>query len=74
MTEERPPIPQDILDGAQNGRDWFDAYLTVGFTEEQAIQLVCRTIVSTNYTMSPEMEQAMSKLSMLFDRSLAEDV
>ena len=41
-------LPKEITDGAQDGRNWFDAYLAVGFTEEQALKLVHRPLVIVN--------------------------
>jgi hypothetical protein len=37
-------VPEFIMEGAENGRDWFVAYRRVGFTEEQAMALVTRAI------------------------------
>lgn len=66
-------IPQEIRDGAQNGRDWFDAYCEVGFTEEQAMQLVCRAVVSVQSTWPPEMMEAMQRQTAWLERMLAEE-
>lgn len=67
-------IPDEIMEGAQNGRDWFDAYLAVGFNEEQALQLVCRPLVSVpTYQQSPELTELYSKFGVLLNRSLSEE-
>ena len=76
---ELPPAMQqqsneEIVAGAENYYAWYRAYQDAGFSEQQAFMLVCRPMVVLNNNMdsSPEMSQAMSKMSMLFDRSLAE--
>jgi hypothetical protein len=71
---DRGNIPQEILEGAENGKHWYDAYRRVGFSHEDAMQLVCRVIVTTNVSgNSPEMSEFMSKMTMLLNRQIAED-
>ena len=43
-------LPKEITDGAQDARNWYDAYIAVGFTQEEAFQLLLRpfTIVNNN--------------------------
>jgi hypothetical protein len=75
------PIPsqqqenEEIIAGAENYFAWYTAYQGAGFSEQQAFMLVCRpmVILNNNIESGPEMAQAMSKMSMLFDRQLAEE-
>ena len=79
MTDLPPPVQQqsneDIVSGAENYFAWYRAYQDAGFNEAQAFMLVCRPMVVLNNNMEAgaELNQAMSKMSMLFDRQLAED-
>lgn len=70
MAELQPDQTQtneEIVAGAENYYAWYRAYQNVGFSEPQAFALCCRPLVVLNNNMpiSPEMSQAMSKMSML---------
>jgi hypothetical protein len=74
--ETRDDIPQEILDGAQNGLDWYDAYRQAGFDHEDAMRLLTRVIVTVNtpaYEMPPEMSEFYSRISALVNKTIAED-
>ena len=66
-------ISQEILEGAQNGKDWYDAYCMVGFTEEQALRMCLRTIVNVNAGSSPEMSEFMSRFTALINKQMADE-
>ena len=75
---KRDDIPQDIVDGAQNGRDWYDSYRAVGFGHRDAIRLLTRVLVQQNvqtpqYEYPPEMSELYSRLSALVNKSMTED-
>jgi hypothetical protein len=79
MADLPPALPpqqtnEEIVTAAENYYAWYQAYMGAGFSEQQAFMLCCRPLVILNNNMDsgPEISQAMSKMSMLFDRSLAE--
>jgi hypothetical protein len=74
----RDDIPQEILDGAQNGRDWYDAYRQVGFTHEDSMSLLVRPIISQTvqapaYETPPEMSEFYSRISALINKQMADE-
>lgn len=73
--QNQPQSDEDIVAGAENYYAWYRAYQDAGFTAEESFQLLCRPLVVLNNNMesSPDMNQVMSKMAMLFDRQLAED-
>jgi hypothetical protein len=74
----RDDIPQEIVEGAQNGRDWYDAYRAVGFNHKDAMQLLTRVIVQQTtttpaYELPPEMSEFYSRVSALVNKTIAKD-
>lgn len=51
---------------------WFTALLGAGFTRDEAIQVLAATISIQTQGQSPEVSEAMSKMSALINRELSE--
>jgi len=73
--ERQENSEEEIAAGAEHYYACYRAYQDAGFSEQQAFMLCCRpmVILNNNIESGPELSQAMSKMSMIFDRQLAED-
>lgn len=68
MSEVREQAEQS----ATELRTWYDAYRFIGFTSEQAMQLLTRPQVVISQPSSPEMSEFMTKMTSWLNQGLAE--
>ena len=67
--------PEEWAERAANGaaeiRAWYDAYIRVGFTPDQAISLINRPLVQVTSQWPPEMMEAIERQSAFLTKMLS---
>jgi len=65
--------PDEIRKSAEETRQWFDAYLAVGFTEEQTMNILTRLAITVQMPASawpPEMLEWLERQTAFFTKEM----